>query len=55
MPSQFEHAIPVLNDASRKIPATFFLTGKSIPANAQAIIKAYQAKHEMALNGVRLL
>jgi peptidoglycan/xylan/chitin deacetylase (PgdA/CDA1 family) len=48
MLGQFEHAIPVLNDASRKIPATFFLTGKSIPANAQAIIKAYRANHEMA-------
>ena len=34
MPSQFENAIPVLNDPSRKIPATFFLTGKSINANA---------------------
>jgi peptidoglycan/xylan/chitin deacetylase (PgdA/CDA1 family) len=48
MPSQFENAIPVLNDASGKIPATFFLTGKSITANAQAITKAYGEKHEMA-------
>jgi hypothetical protein len=30
MPSQFEDAILVLNDASRKIPAPFFLTGKNI-------------------------
>ncbi len=48
MPSQFENAIPVLNDVSRKIPATFFLTGKSIPANATSIIQAYKAKHEIA-------
>jgi hypothetical protein len=48
MPSQFENAIPVLNDASRKITATFFLTGRSIAANAQAITKAYGEKHEMA-------
>ncbi len=48
MPSQFENAIPVLNDASRKIPATFFLTGKSINANAESIKTAYQAKHEIA-------
>lgn len=48
MPSQFQNAIPVLNDASRKIPATFFLTGNSIPANAASIISAYKAGHEIA-------
>jgi peptidoglycan/xylan/chitin deacetylase (PgdA/CDA1 family) len=48
MPSQFENAIPVLNDPSRKIHATFFLTGKSINANAEGIRKAYVAKHEIA-------
>jgi chitin deacetylase len=48
MPSQFENAIPVLNDPSGKIPATFFLTGKSISANAASIMQAYQAGHEIA-------
>jgi peptidoglycan/xylan/chitin deacetylase (PgdA/CDA1 family) len=48
MPSQFEYALPVLNDASRRIPATFFLTGKSIPANAASIRRAYKEGHEMA-------
>ncbi|MEJ7588901.1 MAG: polysaccharide deacetylase family protein [Ferruginibacter sp.] len=48
MPSQFEHAIPVLDDASRKIRATFFLTGKSIPANTRSVIQAYETGHEIA-------
>jgi peptidoglycan/xylan/chitin deacetylase (PgdA/CDA1 family) len=48
MLSQFENAIPVLNDEARKIPATFFLTGESIPANAESIIGAYRAGHEIA-------
>jgi peptidoglycan/xylan/chitin deacetylase (PgdA/CDA1 family) len=48
MPSQFENAIPVLNAANRKIPATFFLTAKSIAKNAQSIINAHKNKHEIA-------
>ncbi len=48
IPSQFKNAIPVLNDESRKIPATFFLTGKSISKNVSSLKQAHLANHELA-------
>ena len=48
IPSQFENAIPVLNDPFRKISVTFFLTGKSVSKNVSAVKQAYLAGHELA-------